>query len=234
MVKVNTVYQTVLALADKDQGGYITPQEFNLFANHAQNEIFEQYFYDLSQFKRLPGNKAPFSDAVKIIEDKLAIFIDTGGNVTSETNYEVSKMYRPISLTCTAYSGEEYSADMVTRQEQHGLGPLMQPVISRPIFYRLGDKGIQIRPNIDNYSSISFSYYRKPEQPNWTYIVSQNSKKPLYNLSASDHQDFELHPSEEKNLVHKILQLAGISVKDFNVAQFANAEEVKSIQQEKS
>ena len=51
MSNINTVYQTVLALANKEQRGYITPQEFNLFAKQAQLDIFEQYFYDLSQFK---------------------------------------------------------------------------------------------------------------------------------------------------------------------------------------
>ena len=45
-VSVDTVYQRVLALANKEQRGYITPQEFNIFANQAQFEIFEQYFYD--------------------------------------------------------------------------------------------------------------------------------------------------------------------------------------------
>ena len=44
---VDTVYQRVLALANKEQRGYITPQEFNLFANHAQMDIFEQYFKNL-------------------------------------------------------------------------------------------------------------------------------------------------------------------------------------------
>ena len=33
MVNINNVYQKVLALANKEQRGYITPQEFNLFAN---------------------------------------------------------------------------------------------------------------------------------------------------------------------------------------------------------
>ena len=46
MVKIDTVYQRVLALANKEQRGYITPQEFNLFANQAQMDIFEQYFYN--------------------------------------------------------------------------------------------------------------------------------------------------------------------------------------------
>ena len=45
MPNVDTVYQRVLALANKEQRGYITPQEFNLLANKAQLIIFEQYFY---------------------------------------------------------------------------------------------------------------------------------------------------------------------------------------------
>ena len=39
-VSVDTVYQRVLAIANKEQRGYITPQEFNLFANQAQMDIF--------------------------------------------------------------------------------------------------------------------------------------------------------------------------------------------------
>ena len=43
-VSIDTVYQRVLAALNKEQRGYITPQEFNLFANQAQLDIFEQYF----------------------------------------------------------------------------------------------------------------------------------------------------------------------------------------------
>ena len=51
-ISIDTVYQRVLALANKEQRGYITPQEFNLLANQAQVEIFEQYFYDINQFNK--------------------------------------------------------------------------------------------------------------------------------------------------------------------------------------
>ena len=65
---INEVYQTVLAIANKEQRGYITPQEFNLFADHAQMDIFEQYFYDLSQQKRRPSsNNSLDKDPVEII-----------------------------------------------------------------------------------------------------------------------------------------------------------------------
>ena len=52
MVLIDTVYQKVLAFANKAQRGYINTQEFNLFADQAQMEIFEQYFYDINQFSR--------------------------------------------------------------------------------------------------------------------------------------------------------------------------------------
>jgi len=62
MVSIDKVYQKVLAIANKEQRGYITPQEFNLFADHAQMDIFEQYFYDINQFGRMPGNDTAYSD----------------------------------------------------------------------------------------------------------------------------------------------------------------------------
>ena len=74
MVSVDNVYQKVLALANKEQRGYITPQEFNLFADQAQMEIFEQYFYDLNQFKRVPGNNTKYADMVDLIDEKLYPF----------------------------------------------------------------------------------------------------------------------------------------------------------------
>ena len=52
MVNIDTVYQRVLAIANKEQRGYITPLEFNLLANQAQMIIFEQYFYDLDKVKK--------------------------------------------------------------------------------------------------------------------------------------------------------------------------------------
>ena len=73
MISVDTVYQRVLALSNKEQRCYITPQEFNLLANQAQMAIFEQYFYDLDQFKRTPDNDdGTLSDMIELIKNKLS------------------------------------------------------------------------------------------------------------------------------------------------------------------
>jgi len=52
-ISVDTIYQRVLAIANKEQRGYITPQEFNLLANQAQMSIFQSYFFDKNTRERL-------------------------------------------------------------------------------------------------------------------------------------------------------------------------------------
>ena len=45
MSMINSVRETVLSLLNKNNYGYITPNDFNLYAKQAQLDIFEDYFY---------------------------------------------------------------------------------------------------------------------------------------------------------------------------------------------
>ena len=72
-VNIDTVYQRVLAILNKEQRGYVTPQEFNLFANQAQQDLFEQYFYDINQFGRISGNDTEYSDMLTLLNEKINI-----------------------------------------------------------------------------------------------------------------------------------------------------------------
>ena len=53
-VNVNTVYTTVLYILNKEQRGYMTPDEFNKVGQQVQLEIFESYFEELNQLQRQP------------------------------------------------------------------------------------------------------------------------------------------------------------------------------------
>ena len=70
-VSIDTVYQKVLGILNKEQRGYVTAQEFNLFANQAQLDLFEQYFYDINQFGRMHGNDTEYSDMLNILNEKI-------------------------------------------------------------------------------------------------------------------------------------------------------------------
>ena len=224
-ISVDTVYQTVLALANKEQRGYITPQEFNLFADQAQMEIFNQYFYDLNRAIRIPGNQSDYADDNGILQDKISIFIKTNTYNAGENQLLPEDFYRMSLVTVDGNTAEKTSRE----QQEIYKSPLTAPTKSRPIFY-LRENGFSVRPSADTQTIIS--YIRKPKTPKWTYIIV--NEKALWNPDAADKQDFELNPEEQSNLVVKILKFAGVSIEDYNLAQSAGQEEIKNIQQQKS
>ena len=229
-ISVDTVYQKVLALANKEQRGYITPQEFNLFASQAQMDIFQQYFYDVNQFGRIPGNNTLHSDPLDILEEKIEIF-HVSTNLSSSNNiFDLPADY--YKLTQVGYNNSSLGYMVEVEKMTHKKfmlaknSPLTAPSLKRPAFY-LKDTTLTVEPS--DITSINTSYIRVPIEPDWNgYNVSGAFQ---YNVNSSE--DFELHPSEESKLVIKILSLAGITLKDPNLYQAAAAEDNKRIQQEK-
>mgnify|MGYP003150147590 CR=1 FL=1 len=230
MINVDRIYQRVLLLANKEQRGYITPQEFNLFANQAQMDIFEQYFYDLNQFLRTPGNDTMHADVIDMLEEKISVFEVTNNlNLTNNVGAlnNLVRFYRLSNVRSNNISFESVSKKDFSLFFR---SPLATPNALRPIYTVDGLNNV-IRVAGDNFATITVDYIQSPRQVNWTYVVVQG--KALYNANAIDNQDFDLHPSEETELVLKILTLAGFTLKDQNLYQAAAGEDGKNIQQEK-
>ena len=77
-INVNTVYQTVLLILNKEQRGYMTPLEFNKIGTQTQLEIFETYFESLNQQIRIPQTNVDYADRVLNLDEKISIFKTTG------------------------------------------------------------------------------------------------------------------------------------------------------------
>ena len=79
-INVNTVYQTVLLILNKEQRGYMTPVEFNKIGAQVQLEIFEKYFEDLNQQIRIPQTNVDYADRVVSLDEKISIFKTSGSS----------------------------------------------------------------------------------------------------------------------------------------------------------
>ena len=276
-VSIDTVYQRVLALANKEQRGYVTPQEFNLLANQAQMDIFEQYFYDLNQFKRMPGNDTNHSDMVTYLEDKIQEHERIAGandiaNVWLGQGNTPNRILPDFVYKISRVEVDNYTCEKLNTKDVNrmNLSPLTAPTWERPVYsvlaannnnaqiqrvLRIFDgtnptgeinnnpfltgggiagQGVgtvprRVDPTVRN---VGVFFIQRPRQVNWTYIVVQG--KALYNATAADAQDFDIHASEEQELVYKILSLAGLTLKDSELYQIAASEDTKNINQEKS
>jgi hypothetical protein len=217
MVKIDDVYQKVLAFANKEQRGYITPQEFNLFANQAQKEIFEQYFYDLNQFSRAPGSSNEYSDIVDNINEKIAIFETTGAGLTL-----ASDLYRLGTVSINGNEIEEVQPNELLYMNNSAIS---RPTNERRVYVRRGNTiivtPVTIKPD--------YTYTKLPKKPTWGYVVV--GTKALYDNGTS--VNFELHPAEETELVYKILKYAGLSMKRDDLTGGGQGLESSLTQQEK-
>ena len=260
-VNIDRVYQKVLAFANKEQRGYITPQEFNLFAHQAQIEIFEQYFYDINQWDRQHGNERTYSDPINNLQQKIDIFhkvLWDSSNVKPYNKWggirlrdwapdlyrlgDVRMKHSPGSSKIVEYMGTEKERLLYENS------PLTEPSYNNPVYisHSSGENlsvpsRITIWPHPDDYlgapidpykpflDTVSFSYTRIPKTPTWGYVVVND--KALYNSTTS--QNFELHPSEESELVYRILAFAGIAIEKPQLTQVAAGLEQAKVQQEK-
>ena len=241
-VSIDTVYQRVLSIANKEQRGYITPQEFNLLANQAQLEMFEQYFHDINQFGRLPGNKTEYSDVVDNINEKLKPFqnYQTAMSVSSSSIGVLdSNLHKLGKVTYNQATGTGSTSTFHIEIEEIDQGkfaelqlsPLTRATIERPYYVRKTATQVLLFPAASFASSgnVFYNWIDKPAKVEWAYTVVNN--EALYN--ATNTTDFELHASEETKLVIKILELAGIVIKDPNLYQLVDKEETETLQQEK-
>jgi len=249
-VSVDTVYQRVLALANKEQRGYITPQEFNLLANQAQMVIFEEYFHDLNQYLRNPGNDSNFSDSVDYIEDKISFhkIYDEKVDFNKKQDHEIPLppyVYRLTNVMLDGKVCQQYDFKKFRLAMRAGWNASIQA--ENPIYVRkfspesasvLEGTGSTIcvygRNAVGNkfdvaIDGVTIDYIKKPKMVNWDYVVV--NEKALYNSNGSS--NFDLHPSEETTLVYRILELGGVVVNKPGLASAAKTSSVEGTNNEK-
>lgn len=215
-ISVDTVYQRVLALANKEQRGYITPQEYNLLANQAQMAIFESYFYAMNMRERQepdPDHHTSESNITELIGRKLGPFSDiitvTSGHTfpttvtidgTSRAIYHHGRIFHN-GRQCQ-YQGSKEVNDFL-ESDRHQAAGSRDPIWTDAIVS--GQDIAVYNPNLQT-SQVTVEVFGVPKKAEWAYVVVNDVA--LYNSSVA--VDFELHPSEEDTLVIKILELAGI------------------------
>lgn len=311
---INSVRNTVLSVLNKNNYGYLSPSDFNLFAKQAQLELFEDNFFNYNntinkENARLSGTG--YADNKKSIEEQIDVFsqtkglynqidnsfytpsetttgsdyyllnkvlvyetvldegtttsFDVVGNLLIDTNAQftldvnvgdivavevggvqylkVLSVDSDSQLTLTGAfinaSGIKYSIyEKGTKQNEaekvsHSkITLLTNSLLTSPnvLFpsYTIEEDTLTVYPEVvDSVGRVVSQYIRYPKEPRWTYIELQ-SGEPIFNQSQPDYQDFELSLEFENDLILKILQYAGVSIRESDIYQFGKAEETEN------
>jgi hypothetical protein len=225
-ISVDTVYRTVLLIINKEQRGYITPDEFNKTATQVQLEIFNEYFESLNQQIRIPDNDTEYADRVKNLQQKIAIFQEEGVCPPIVGGFDIPAVTNFYKLGTVIYNDDK-EVQYVQPNEllELNLSPITKPTKYWPI-YTYKDFIIKVYPTTIT-TGITCTYIRKPANPVWNFVLGPNQQY-IYDDASS--VQFELHPIEQTNLITRILLYSGIVIKDPQIVQIAyQQEQAKSI-----
>lgn len=228
-INVNKVYRVVLAILNKEQRGYLTPDQFNRIARQAQLDLFDKAFYDYNRAlrKQANGDFREFADIASKIKEKIDIFYTsstvshTAGTATAPANlYMLTGVYSTDRL-------KEF--EEVKKEEIPYLtsSKLNQPTSTYPVYYNEGTS-IKILPTT-YVGSILLDYVTMPSDPIWGY-TGGGASAYVYNSGTST--DFQIHESDEVDLVTKILAYSGVIIKDPTVIQVAAQKEGNDFNQD--
>ena len=145
-INVNEVYKTVLLILNKEQRGYITPNEFNKTATQVQLEIFEKYFEDLNQNLRVRQDETEYADRVKNIDDRISIF-KTQGTCTWNGTYNAFVLPTNVHRLGTVIYKDSIEIERVQKNDL-----------------------LYVEPSTIQ-ADVSVSYIRKPINPRFGYTV---------------------------------------------------------------
>ena len=127
---INSVRNTVLSILNKNNYGYISPSDFNLYAKQAQMEIFEEYFSNYNKTVNAENTRTSgtgYADQNKPIEETLEWFSVTkflsqyAGNVfyspsqvtTGDTFYMINKVLCYPSILDTGSNTSVVASQLV-------------------------------------------------------------------------------------------------------------------------
>ena len=232
---IDLVYKTVQTILNKDNQGFVSPREYNLLAKQVQDSIFRSYFENANRdkSKQVRGlTNQGYSDLAFNERQRINQFSEIGHS-------DYSPVIGGFGLTNDVYFLEKdgitwQGGAVIEEVQRHEItylnNSIARPTAEFPVYERYGNH-ILTYPNASFIGeTITFRYIREPKNPKWTYLVVNGTE--LYNPSATDHQDFELHTSEFPKIVIMLVGYFGINLRETEVVQISEIIKDKGRQEE--
>lgn len=240
MISVNYIRNATLFILNKNNLGYIAPSEFDIFCGLAQRDIYENLFYQYNQFinkqnKRLTGSE--YANISKNIQEQIDHYAEYTNNtnftydsIKGTWSYTGNDLYRSENLSLVEIATQKkIDVELVSKSQLNVLknSPMTTPSLLFPAYTKIMDE-FKVVPTVPSTYTLELFYLRSPKSPKWTYTnVAGN---PVFNPSASDLQDIDLHESLMIPFLVKVLSYCGLSLRENDVEAYANSEEIKKAQ----
>ena len=234
MITINNVYKTVLSIINKEQRGFLPPNQFNKIAKQAQLDLLDKSFYEYNRFlnnKKTKRVNSGYADIPQKIKEKIDVFYKIATKTIGSSQITLdTDIYKIINILSSDTLLEEINPVELPYIKS---SPLTNPTTDFPAYYSnstdsTGATKINILPT-SLTGNLDIHYIKTPTAPEWKFTYDNSTEQYEYSGGSID---FELHPSEEVDLIIKILAYAGVVIKDPTIIKSASDNEVLNINKE--
>jgi len=213
MVSIDRVYKTILTLANSDIRGNIKPSEIRDLIYLTVNEIFEEYLYEVNRLVNRQ-NRGLMNTGLEKIPDRIREKIQYFSK-DATLAYNVSVFVLPSDLRYIDSIWYDTLTEVEPCKNATEFKTIAKfihtaPSVDYPIYLQQGTN-IKVLP-ISINANLTITYLRNPLIPKWTYNFIGGSE--VFNPSALDFQDIDLHASDESAVILRTLAKVGINLKE--------------------
>ena len=237
---IDEVYRLVQTFASKDQRGFITPSEFNLLAKQAELELYNKRLSIIKEKAPTRKSQGIYGESLspELAKQDIVGFLvsDIINTVNDPVPYKGSTITRSADYIESIFinQDEEHSistnipVDIVEPKDVNQIlrSSLVKPSIEYPIALISGASSSVKRVSIfpEEIKSVVMYYYVYNNNVKWNYVTIAG--KPVYNSSGS--QQLVISPRVHGEVVVKILEYLGVSIREAEIVQYAQANEIKA------
>lgn len=228
---IDRVYQTVKMLANTEVRGNFKPADFDKALYLVILEKFQEYPFELNRALNRQ-NRGLIGNGLENIPDdlieKMQHFLEDTTLVFDQGAFVLPNNVRDID-SIFYLNKHEIVLSKNTHQFTHIANfKHTVPSVNYPIGLRLGNR-IKVLPETIK-EEVTLYYLRNPKIPKWTYIYVDDTE--LFNPSAADFQDIDMHPSEEDDIVSRVCIKMGINLKESDLEASSTRKESEKFNQE--
>jgi len=215
-INVDQVYKTVLLIINKEQRGYLTPDEFNKIGAQVQLEMFESYFETLNQQIRVPQNDSDYANRVKTVNEKIDIF-----KKIQTCTFTASTATDPAYFTIPDLSNTSQTITTILNQKPYALSGIVQSQIEADYSNVTVTKDGAFYSQFGNWSITGGNFTLDDNPAAGLSIVIDVA--PLYKLGTIIYnEDQQLEPIQRSELIRLNLSTYTKPSADFPVYLFEN------------
>ena len=234
MVSIQSVYETVKNLANKDQKGFVSPEVFNSFAKIAQLNIYNEMFEDVIVGRKLRRQNVDGPSHNSMVTRSKTDLSPLATTAMLLKDQALGVFFKPLDfsvvISCSV-SGRRGTAKTPIHLllEEEKINHLLSSNLSAPTPaypVALISDDIEVFPT--SLSRIDLTYYRAPKTPSYQIITQTLNGVAVELFNDEMSQDFELPVHYEQELVAEVAKMLGVELRDKDVYTYGSTEEAQA------